>query len=237
MHRLDWSCPEVLDLILVTLFDVLFLKGFPPDVGTRIVTALASFLPSVSRLGFAGLSRAQPSLRRLNTADPQRERLPLPCAVLAALAGPACFAGFLVSGLQLWLQFRTYPRPREIYKLQVLHVVMPTASLAVEFQLLPVILSPPDFESLVKTGALDVNVPSDRDPELLPSLHALVHYRDPQSSLGGSSASDPNTFAYAASQLNRLALRPCRYALRHGGASDDLIARHRDLKSIKKRGR
>ena len=237
MHRLDWSCPEELDLILVTLFDELFFKGLPPDVGTRIVTALAFFLPAVSRLGLAALPRAQRSLRGWRTADPQRERLPLPRAVVAAMVGAACHAGFLVSGLKWWVQFRTYLRPGEIDKLRVFQLVMPTASLGVEFQWFSLILSPPELESPGKTGAWDESVLIDRDPELLPLLHALVHNRHPQSSLWGSSASDPNTFSNAASQLNLLALRPCRYALRHGGASDDLITRHRDLMSIKKRGR
>ena len=114
---------------------------------------------------------------------------------------------------------------------------MSTPSLGVEFQLSSLILLPPDVESLVKSGALDGSGPIDRDPELLPLFHPLVHHRDPQSSLWGSYASDPNTFALAVSLLYRLALRPCRYALRHVGASDDLITRHRDLMSIKKRGR
>ena len=50
-------------------------------------------------------------------------------------------------------------------------------------------------------------------------------------------ASVPNIVALAAALVHRLVLKPCRYAQRHVGASDDLITHHRDLMSIKKRGR
>ena len=41
----------------------------------------------------------------------------------------------------------------------------------------------------------------------------------------------------AAEALHLQALRPCLYGLRHGGASEDMLHRHRPVPEIKLRGR
>ena len=87
--------------------------------------------------------------------------------------------------------------------LQVFQCVMPTTSCGVEFQWFSLILSPPVLESPGMAGACDECVLIDRDPDLLPLLHALVHNRLPQSSLCSSIASDPNSFANAAPVTHR----------------------------------
>ena len=236
-HRYDWSGPEELDALLVLLFDELFFKGFAADSGTRVFTAIAFFLPAVSKAGQWALPRAFRSLRGWRLAAPPRERLPLPRAVIAALVGAACHAGKLASGLKWWLQLRTYLRPGEIDKLEVFQLIPPTPAAGPQFRWFSIILSPPELETPGKTGLWDESVMIDRDPELIPLLATLVQGRPPADPLWGRSADDADTFRAMVDLLGLEALRPCRYAIRHGGASDDLLTNFRDLIQIKTRGR
>ena len=237
LHSMNWTTDDDLDSILVTLFDELFFKGMSAEEGTRLIAALCFFLPMLGRFGRGCLPRAHRSLRGWRLVDPQRERLPLPMVVIAAMVGHACHRGALVSGFKWWIQFRTYLRPGEAEKLLVSQLIPPTPAAGEQYANWSIIVAPEELEVPGKTGDLDESVVIDTDPELRPLLAAIFYHRHPSARLWGASAEDPSAFAAAVAALHLQPLHPCRYALRHGGASEDLLTFQRDLAAIKKRGR
>ena len=78
----------------------------------------------------------------------------------------------------------------------------------------------------------------DHDPWIGDLLAHLVRNRHPESPLWPLSPVEIiSNFQTACASLGLQHLSPCRYSLRHGGASDDLLTLRRDLAAVKKRGR
>ena len=88
-----------------------------------------------------------------------------------------------------------------------------------------------------KTGVFDDSIMIDSDEWIHPFLAVLVQGRRPEQALWKSDGNRiVSLFMAACQHLGLMGLSPCRYALRHGGASDDLASHRRDLAGIKKRG-
>ena len=95
------------------------------------------------------------------------------------------------------------------------------------------------MEDLVpgKTGLYDESVMWDTDPWILPWFARLTVGRRPEELLWPFSHADHLLlFEKVTSLLQLHALRPCLYALRHGGASDDLLTGRRSVMEVKRRG-
>ena len=76
-------------------------------------------------------------------------------------------------------------------------------------------------------------------PPLLRSLDfvALTSRRDPEDFLWPARGAElVEEFQLACLSFGLAHLKPCRYALRHGGASDDLLTRRREHLAVKRRG-
>ena len=119
----------------------------------------------------------------------------------------------------------------------MLQLVAPTPAAGLQYLNWSIIIAPEELEVPGKTGGWDENVVVDTDPELRPLLAAIAANRHPSAPLWGTSAEDNALFSTVAAALHLGQLQLCRYALRHGGASEDLLTFKRDLAAIKKRGR
>ena len=70
-----------------------------------------------------------------------------------------------------------------------------------------------------------------------PLIGLLCKNKGPEDSLWGIRGADLiRIFKLTCESLSLNILTPCRHALRHGGASDDLVTRTRSLGEVKKRG-
>ena len=88
-----------------------------------------------------------------------------------------------------------------------------------------------------KTGGYDDSLIIDSDPWLGEFLKILVAGRHPEDFLWPVKGSELIAlFQGACNALGLQALAPCRYALRHGGASEDIASGRRSLDAVKKRG-
>ena len=77
----------------------------------------------------------------------------------------------------------------------------------------------------------------DSETWLGPFLQLLTNGRDKNDLLWTQPGAAVNAkFKTAVAALNLTALKPVRYSLRHGGASDDLLNRRRSIEEVKKRG-
>ena len=228
---------EDLDAAFVEYLDKLFFEGVDIGEGTKLLSGLKLIFPSLSRWGPAHLPRAARALQGWSKAAPPLQRLPFPWMALCAVVGLLLHQGQLEPALALLLSFSLYLRPGECDSLQAVQVVPPVVGAGGGLSCLGVLLHPTEQGRPGKTGLWDASILLDNMPFLVPALLELRRRR-----LGGRLWGYPlgslgPLFAQACEALHLRPLRPCLYGLRHGGASEDMIQRHRTVPEIKLRGR
>lgn len=235
-HGLQWTTPEELDGVLVQLFDVWFWEGLPVDRGTKLIAALKFFRvldPAFAEL--TTLPRASRALKAWTRAAPPNQRLPLPYVALVAIVGFALWRGEWMTAVCLYFQFRTYLRPGACDALKVKQLILPQPAAALPYWAL--VVNPVEDRVPGKTGLYDSSVLWDTDLWFGRVLDQLVSNRRPESPLWTCTPAHIISVMSAATEwLNLSCLAPCRYSLRHGGASDDLVQKRRALDAVKKRG-
>ena len=234
---LTWRSVEELDAVLTMVFDEMFFKGETADHGSKLLAALKHFESRVSRLGAFGLPRASRSLSSWMKAAPSSQRLPFPWIALCAVIGLLVERGRLASALHLLVAFRSYMRPGASDLLRVKQLVPPQPMAGQAYQAWGLLLNPVEDRTPGKTGLLDEAILLDSEPWLHPFFVALTSHRDPESFLWPIRGAElVEEFQLACRSLGLSHLKPCRYALRHGGASDDLLTRRRSHLAVKRRG-
>ena len=105
------------------------------------------------------------------------------------------------------------------------------------FQHWTVLVNPREDKIPGKTGLFDESIVWDRDLWAGRLFTALIRSREPGARLWSlTSAKIIEHLTAAAHRLGLHGLGVCRYSLRHGGASEDLLTGARDIAAIKKRG-
>jgi hypothetical protein len=236
-HQLDWVGPILLDELVTVRLDDLFFQGLSKEHGTHLVAAVMFFIPDVSRLGDHGLPRSKRALKGWNLASPAQQRLPMPVEVLGAVMGLLIRYGHRQVSIKLFLSFICYLRPGEADDLLVNQLVPPSAAMSTS-RCWTLLLHPVERGVPGKTSIFDASVLIDGEGWLHPFLNELILGREPTERLWEQShAETVEIFSTAIRQLKLEPLGTCLYALRHGGASHDLLHRRRPLEEIKKRGR
>ena len=135
------------------------------------------------------------------------------------------------------VQFRSYLRPGACDALRVSQLIAPTKAAGTGFQTWGLLLNPIEDKIPGKTGIFDSAVMLDTEMWMDPFYHMLTAHRNPHDLLWPiPTTTIIEKFNLAIQGLGLKELQPCRYSLRHGGASDDLLTGRRDLLSIKMRG-
>jgi hypothetical protein len=236
-RHLDWSTQEQLDETLLIVFDEMYFKGLSSEDGSCLLAAIKYFEPQFSRLGDGRLPRAHRAAKAWSKAVPTQQRLPFPEVALGAVLGVLLHGRRLALSLNLLTQFRTYLRPGACDNLRVRQLIPPNIEAGAQFCFWGLLLNPTEDRQPGKTGTLDDSLMLDTELWLNDFFLGLTANRNPDDFLWpvrGQAA--VVGFTNACWQLGLHALRPCRYGLRHGGASEDLASRRRDGLMVKRRG-
>ena len=238
LRHQSWSSDHGLDNSLCLLGDEMFFKGDSVEEMSKLVSALKHFVPAISARGQGGLPRINRVLTSWRRLAPSSQRLPLPLVALCAMMAVAVARGKLEDAIRWFVQFRTYLRPGECDLLMGKNLVRPQPLGGPQYQWWGLLLHKHEDCRPSKTFMTDEAVLIDTDPWLAPFLEAIKASRADHVPLWQSSVEDNIAlFNLIAKDLGLDALKPSRYALRHGGASEDLLTGKRDLASIKRRGR
>ncbi|CAE8661648.1 unnamed protein product [Polarella glacialis] len=236
-RRLHWKTEEALDELLVIFFDEKFYKGEGVNYGTRLLAALKFALPRFSRLGAGCLPRTSRALHGWTKKCPPNQRLPLPWVCLMAIVGLLTFHGQWLHAVYLLVQFRTYIRPGVCGKLLVKQLIPPAASVGSQWRQWVFNLNPSESAIPGKTGLFDEAIVWDTEPWLERWFVRLVKDGPGDAPLWPFPHSQMvEVFQKATERLGMGFLRPVLYSLRHGGASEDLLARKRSTLEVKRRG-
>ncbi|CAK0865467.1 unnamed protein product, partial [Prorocentrum cordatum] len=234
--HLDWRGSAELDSVLVGYFNLLYFQGYSGDDASKLLAAVKFFVANLSRWGTESLPRCSRALAGWGKCVPRRSRQPLPWLVVAALAGVLLRWQLVEHVVAMILSFSTYMRPGEVDSLVGLQVVEGVAEGSGNGGVVALVLFPEEMGVPSKTGMWDMTVPLDTFRFLGPSLLALKRrcrtlkdrlWSCPPGDLG-------QKMRAAAEELGRALASP--YQLRHGGASDDLVARRRTALEIQARG-
>ena len=237
-HRRDWSNLSELDRLLAEYFTSRYISGAAASVGSQTVAALAHFTPGLPRRVGSLLPRASRAMQAWRRRAPTLTRLPIPRAVMFALAG--VLIAWQQAPMAAWLAiaFSAYLRPAEAQRLTTDSIVEPSASAGPAYQFWGLLLHPADRGQAGKTGAFDESILFDLDLYLVPVLMALRLRGGPGTPLWSFSLGDLNRmFMLAAAALGLSHLRPHLYGMRHGGVSDDLLSQRRSQEQVYRRGR
>ena len=237
-RRQDWSNLSDLDRLLAEYFTFRYISGAAANVGSQTVAALAHFTPGLPRQAGTLLPRASRAMQAWRRRTPSLTRLPIPRAVMFALAG--VLIAWRQAPMAAWLaiSFSTYLRPAEAQRLTTDSIVQPSALAGPAYQFWGLLLHPADRGQAGKTGSFDESILFDLDLYLVPLLQALRCLGRPGTPLWAFSLAELNKmFALAAAALGISHLRPHLYGLRHGGVSDDLLSQRRSQEQTFRRGR
>lgn len=198
--------------MLVMYFTNLLLDGFDVATGRVAMAALRHFLPTLAGAK-ASMPRSSRALLGWRKLVPPQMRLPITRPAMLGIVG------WLVAnhqfGIALFtrIMFDTYLRPSEAYHLTAGAVVRPRPHASEGYRHFALIVNDAVTNRAGKTGETDESVIVDNET-LWPLLQALIEGKQPHESPDNS-----------------------LYALRHGGASDDLLSMRRTRKEVKDRGR
>jgi len=237
-HWMDWSTADQLDAALVAYMDYLFWHQQPSALGSKILAAVKFLIPQVSRLGSQGLPRATRASVSWGMLMPGRQRLPLPWIALAAILGDMISTNGFIAALTLLVLFRTYMRPGTSDRLRVKQLIRPTFNIGSQYANWAFNLSPSEDAIPGKTGIFDDSIVYDTDmPWIHDFFHLLTLNRQPEDLLWPIEVSAVlDLFNQSIANLKLESLQICRYSLRHGGASHDILSKHRTLIEVKRRG-
>ena len=241
--KLDWVSDVELDAVLCQKMNWMFFEGQSAEEGSRLLAALKFFLPEVSRLGPGSLPRTTRALGSWRKMAPANQGMPMPFVVLCAIVGFTLrrFRSSVVGrnlALKWLVAFHTYMRPGEVDKLKCWQIVRPThRARAPPYTYYGVLLHPTEEKRPGKTGMWDEAILIDNE-NLFPALGSLLQTQKPHESCWLlSSADEIKAINEAIARLGLEDLGLCRYSMRHGGASHDLLTKSRSVEAVKRRGR
>ena len=235
-NRRDWKDSAELDSVLVEYFNLLYFLGHSGDDASKLLAAVKFFVANLSRWGTETLPRCSRALAGWGKCVPRRSRQPLPWLVVAALAGVLLRWQLTEHVVAMILSFCTYMRPGEADSLVGLQLVEAVAEGSDSGGVAALVLFPEEMGVASKTGLWDLTVPLDTFRFLGPSLLALRRRcRSLRDRVWSYPRGDLGVKMRAAAQELGLGMAS-PYQLRHGGASDDLVARRRTALEIQARG-
>ena len=245
MMGLSWACTGGLDLSLTLFMNAEFEDGADGEEGSKLLAGVKHYLQELTPLS-THLPRATRALTGWKKLAPSKQGLPLPRAALGAIMG-AMMWEFVMHNMRgsqmemviaLYLSFICYLRPCELICLRRRHVVRPVAAAGTAYQAWGLLLGDSLTGIPGKTGIFDESVLIDHDNWLHPHLLALSSAGEAHEPVWTFSRQQlTSAFSAKCEQLNLSPLKPRLYALRHGGASDDLMTRRRAALDVQKRGR
>ena len=233
-----WQDLLGLDQALVVCSTALFAEDYDSAVGSTTQAAVRHFLPDIGSEKVSPLRRSDRALRGWKALLPPAQRPPLPRAAAGAIAGVMINTGRPIFGLFVLLGFSTYLRPGEAIRLRKRVLVIPQGHAGPTLAKRGLVVNNAEVGRPGKTGLTDEAVILDMNDWLFLPLLALVGGLGPMDMLWNFTMAETRTAFFAAVvTLNKGALRPQLYRLRHGGASHDLSTGRRTLAEVKTRGR
>ena len=188
-----------------------------------MLAALKWHRPCFGRLGASALPRASRAIRPYGVKRPPQQSLPLPWVVVCAIIGVLLSRDHAPIAIHIIMAFRACLRPGASDPLRVESLVPPSAVAGLQYRHWGLWLN--HVEGLIpgKTGLFNMALLFDTLGWLDPFFRLLVENRDQNAFLWPHSVlALLNELAFATRVLIIECLNPCRYALRHGGASEDL---------------
>ena len=257
MNFYTWENDMELDRVLVEMFTELYYDGADSNEGEKMIATVGYFFPQFSKGGAGGLPRTLRALKGWRKLCPPQQRLPLPRSILFAMVGCLLMDSEVLMGLCMIVSFFAYLRPCEARALLVRHLVPPPkyGGLGVpapgglnrqqpsSWAFAPsaawgLLLHDAGIGVPGKTGVLDDSVLLDNLNHLAPLFELISRYRAPGEPLFNFDYhAFSNKFQEIVVRLKLEPLAPNLYALRHGGASEDLRNRHRSPLEVQMRGR
>ena len=233
--------PSILQNQILNYMDVLYVDGYGPEVGKRLVAGIQALYPRYSRHGDLTLPRVRRAAQGWERLVPPRSRWPVPWGVVAAAAVWLARNVGLQFCLAMILAYQCYLRPSEVATLRVRSLVPPSANHpeGPRSHYSIVIREEVDLEP-TKTRTYDDSVLLDRpDLKWMNRLWGqLRRHRRPDDLLF---AFDQEEFARAVKRsfeaVGADELGAVAYSLGHGGASWDDLMKYRSLAEVKARGR
>ena len=237
VNHLDWTSPKELDSLLVLCFDELFDSNMQAAEGSKLLAALKFMTPVLFPTQMNLFPRAHRALRTWTARRPPAQRVPFPWLGLTAVIGYLCFHSMIPCALALLIQFHTYLRPGICDALQVSQLVAPHTVAGAGHLHWALHLYPTELLRPGKTGGFDEAVLIDNFAWIHPFLSLLIDRRDPLDRLWPiAPAVVRSQFQAALAALGMQQLEVSRYALRHGGASHDMLTQSRSMLAIQNRG-
>lgn len=235
IHQIWIQTAEQMDNALIDFLQEMFDAGRGVNDGVRVVAAVKFFVPQLC----AGLARTSRGLRGWHLAAPPQQRMPIPIEVLMAVMGRMLNLNEVeLAIIRLFVQFMTYMRPGECSQLLVKQLVAPQTGSGQTFQFWAILLHPAEDLIPGKTGVFDASVILDSDIWMYPILNQLKSRNKPSQPLWNQSHQVlREKFSEALGFLKLEPLGLSLYALRHGGASHDVLSRRRSMLEVKQRGR
>ena len=222
--------------MLVSVFDEMFYKLEEASAAYKLLSGIKYFLPRLK--GPDSLPRALHAAKVYSVRRPANQRLPLPWVATCAIVARMCSRNHVAMGVETILSHKCYLRPGEADRLKVKQLVRPCPAAGRQYLHWGLLLFPTEDLRPGKTKDFDESVLVDNCPFLSPFLEVLASNRSPESMLWPHSPEEyTKEFEAAVVALKLEPLKPCRYAMRHGGASEDLLLRRRSALEVKRRGR
>ena len=241
LHEKMNSEKELLDNAALLWMHERFFEGADGTEGSKLLAVIAYFrFDLVARPG-PFLPRSRRASKGWLKLAPPRARLPTPWPVAGLIADYLAAKGLWWHALYVVVSFVFYLRPSEALGLRCHQVIAPVARGGRAYRHWSLVLFPGELETRSKTGASDESMLNDVEEfKFLDKLLEIAkRVRGPEELLF------PFTYGEMAAEfkdagtvfnLNEAGVMHL-YQLRHGGASHDALCHHRDLLSIKKRGR
>ena len=229
-----------LDILLVKFFDIEYLAGTAPYVGSELLAAILHFWPSLGLSISTAFPQATRALKGWHKLVPARTRQPLPLLALFALVGRLLATQNIAAAICLLIGFSAYLRPRELTSLKVKQLVPPQRYGGAHHRHWALVLHSQEAEIRSKTGRFDESIVLDGPlmAGIEPLLSALVADRPHADRLWPFSHAELLARYQTCIRECRLgALETSLYALRHGGASHDTLHKLRSIEQVRDRGR
>ena len=232
------SGEELLPLLLDRL-DAMFLEGDPHGDGEKLVAGIQHLMPEVAVVD-TWHKRVKDALSGWEKRGPAASRAPPPKAGVMAIVGALLWGNRCLSATNVLLAFLAYARPGEVDSLRVRQAIAPSpsAGMANHWGLL---IGPMENDNPAKSGEREESILIDNNGfefvnEIV--MPSLTQNRDPSSLLLPITPEDVVAdWQWACQRLRIDKLDISRYALRHAGASHEVLNNLRSLENIKLRGR
>eukprot|EP00434_Breviolum_minutum_P018993 symbB.v1.2.016746.t1/scaffold1277.1/size127245/10 len=223
------------DPAMADFMDTLYQEGKQASEGEK---TLASFeFHFVNHKG--RMVRSRRALKGWRKAYPPSSRLPLPRLLMWGMVMQLIYEGYRQMALMTMAAFWMYLRPGEAHELCGKHVVAPARAAGRQYAWTNVVIRDQEGLRPDEVGVFDNSLPFDLPhirwigDLLLQCKKDLKSNKDPLFTF--TMEEFRNRFSAVGAKFNVKGLHP--YQLRHGGATEDLTAKHRDFAGVKSRGR